>query len=401
MKNRSWIVMGVALALAARAVEAQEQPQPTPASPPAPALEAPPATLDTPAEEPSPLLIPDTPAPPVAAPPPTTNAASRTPATSPKPVKPVPEEERSAAAAGPKMTSKPLSGTAVIKEDRVNVRSRPVHTSEVIAQLNSGDPVEVLEQITIESAKPGEPATWTKIKLPSTNYVWISSKFIDPSTKAVTASRLNVRAGPGENHGVLGRIDKGTTVHEVEAQGEWLKIPAPPDAYAFVASFLIEQPGQPELATTPTATAPSTTPTQTTAAPVTAQAEETPAAGASTTAAEPAGPEPGELQPAVAEAEVQPELAAPEPPAQPVLVKRIVSREGIVRRSVSIQAPTEFVLESPETHKTINYLYESPRTEIVLRNYEGQRILVTGEELLDERWPKTPVMNIEKLRARP
>ena len=78
--------------------------------------------------------------------------------------------------------------------------------------------------------------------------------------------------------------------------------------------------------------------------------------------------------------------------------KRIVTREGLVRRSVSIQAPTYFVLESVDTGRPINYLFS---TNIALKDFRGHRIQVTGEELLDERWPNTPVIAVEKLEAVP
>jgi hypothetical protein len=86
------------------------------------------------------------------------------------------------------------------------------------------------------------------------------------------------------------------------------------------------------------------------------------------------------------------ELVAPEP------IKRIVRREGIVRRSVSIQAPSYFVLESLQNRKTINYLHS---TNVVLQDYYGARIAVTGEELLDERWPNMPVIRIDSIEAVP
>jgi hypothetical protein len=91
---------------------------------------------------------------------------------------------------------------------------------------------------------------------------------------------------------------------------------------------------------------------------------------------------------------------APKVEAEDEDVKRVVTREGIVVRSVSIQAPTYFVLENLSNHKTINYLY-SPSTNLVLKNVQGKRIIVTGEEMLDERWPNTPVIAIDKLETVP
>ena len=37
----------------------------------------------------------------------------------------------------------------------------------------------------------------------------------------------------------------------------------------------------------------------------------------------------------------------------------------------------------------------------MLKDYRGQRIVVTGEEVLDERWPNTPVIEIEKIETVP
>jgi hypothetical protein len=57
-------------------------------------------------------------------------------------------------------------------------------------------------------------------------------------------------------------------------------------------------------------------------------------------------------------------------------------------------------LESPSTGKAINYLF-TPSPGVVLRDYFGQRVIVTGEEGLDERWPNTPVINVESIEVVP
>ena len=95
--------------------------------------------------------------------------------------------------------------------------------------------------------------------------------------------------------------------------------------------------------------------------------------------------------PAVAPAEMPTEPAVVEPPPP-----RIVQREGIVRGMTSIQAPSKFVLVSPENGRDIDYLYTSSK-QLDLRRYKGLRIIVTGEEGLDERWGNTPVLTIQKI----
>jgi hypothetical protein len=86
----------------------------------------------------------------------------------------------------------------------------------------------------------------------------------------------------------------------------------------------------------------------------------------------------------------------PEPPAEPP-PPRVVSHEGVVRRTLSIQAPTPYALVNPATGKTVNYLY-SPTTNLDLSLYRGLRIVVTGEESLDTRW-STPVVNIRRIHV--
>ena len=77
---------------------------------------------------------------------------------------------------------------------------------------------------------------------------------------------------------------------------------------------------------------------------------------------------------------------------------RVVMREGIVRGTFSIQAPTHFELISPDTRRTIDYLHTtSPSLD--LSQYKGLRIVVSGEEGLDERWGNTPVITIQKIQV--
>jgi hypothetical protein len=91
-------------------------------------------------------------------------------------------------------------------------------------------------------------------------------------------------------------------------------------------------------------------------------------------------------------------VPAPEPPADLPPPKRIVQREGLVRGTVSIQAPTPFELVNSDNGKVMNYLYATS-TNLDLRRYKGMRIIVIGEEGLDERWGNTPVISIQRLHV--
>ena len=336
----------------------------------------------------------------------------------------------------------PAPAPATVKQNNVNVRGQADINSEVVIRLKKGDHVNILEEITLKKPKADEPDKWARIALPSQAHVWVHSSFIDSATKTVVPNKLNLRSGPGENYSILGRVPKGTVIKEVETKDHWIKIEAPAEAYAFVAAHLLARepasttpalataeppkviPEKPsvEIVSIPPAVPPKpietavatpaplpppvliTTPVVTSPPVILPPPAPTPLPAEIILAPSrvPAIPTPEPLVAATTTLLPPTELApAPEPaPAEETLVKRIVIREGIVKRSVSIQAPTYFVLESLAGGKTINYLY-SPSTNLTLKDFRGKRIMVTGEELLDERWPNTPVINIDSVQPVP
>lgn len=324
--------------------------------------------------------------------------------------------------------------TAVVKDGKINVRGQPSLVGEVITQLQKGEKVVVLETIPAPKARTNEPARWARIQMPANTPVWVFSQYLDPAEKTVKVSRINLRAGPGENYSIVGRLERGAKVNEIRKVENWTEIETPPGAYAFVAADLLTKsegeavaavPAKPEPAPAPVTPAPKPEPVT---PPVTAPpAVATPAP--TKTEPEPsvvaAAPAPSTVTPAT------PESAAPTPAPAPVAaestpatsaaaqpipvpagvgvlagapeeapIKRIVRREGLVRSTVSIQAPTYYELLNPKNRKTINYLH-TPSNDIRLKDYRGRRIVVTGEEAIDPRWPKTPVIEVETLELIP
>ena len=274
---------------------------------------------------------------------------------------------------------------AVVKKDRVNVRAQASTRSEVITQLKKGETVTVLEEITPKKRKRGEPANWARIQLPPNTTVWVYAPYIEPTNHSVNIKRLNLRAGPGENYSVIGRLDRGTEVKEIRADGNWMEIEAPTNAYAFVDAELLEKsaaaPAPAELAANAnTAPAPPVENVKTAAAP-------TPAVE----------PTPAQTTPPAAAPAPQPTPAAPTETAPP---KRIVSREGTVVVSRSVQAPTKYALESRESRRTINYLH-SESEEINLKKFAGKKVIVAGEELIDQRWTNTPIIEVDQVQVVP
>jgi uncharacterized protein YgiM (DUF1202 family) len=297
-----------------------------------------------------------------------------------------PAQKKAVAAKKPAAVERPaflVAGPALIAGSNVNVRGQATLNSEVVTRLNKGETVTVLEQINLEKPKADEPAQWAKIAFPANAHVWVNAAYIDATNKTVVPRKLNLRAGPGENYSVVGLLDKGAPVKEIVTKGNWMEIEAPSGAYAFVAAEYLRQEATGIAAVpAPTVVQPPTMPT-----PV---AEAPPVAAAPT-------------NPPVALPGVAPTTPTPEPvPATPVVEgpppKRIVQHEGVVRPTVSIQAPTKWALVDPDTGHTVDYLYTTT-TNLNLIHWRGYRVVVTGEEGLDERWGHTPVITIQRIQV--
>jgi hypothetical protein len=284
---------------------------------------------------------------------------------------------------GAELKTVPLvAGKATVIASNVNVRGQAKLKSEVVTRLDKGQEVAVLEEVILKQSGADEPSAWAKIILPAKVHVWVNTTFIDSTNKTVIPKKLKLRAGAGEEYSVLGMLKKGDSVTIAGTKGAWTEIEAPAEACGFVAAQYLKQeppgsepPAPPEPPVTPATVADNTQ--------IAAPPTEPPVVNANTNApadtnAVPSTPEPP---------------ATEEPPP-----KRIVQREGIVRGTVSIQAPTHFALISPESGRTVDYLHTtSPNLD--LSRYKGLHIIVTGEEGLDERWGNTPVINIQKIQV--
>lgn len=336
----------------------------------------------------------------------------------------------------------------VITRDRVNVRGKASVFSEVLTQLNKGDKVKIIEAVKVEKPKEGDLSDWIKIQLPPNTPVYVHSSYINTNFMTVIPNRLNVRAGPGEEYSVLGILEKGTAVKVLDKKGDWFLIETPTNACGFVAADFVEKQAaivkQPEAAeptkeeTKPTLPVETVKPAEQVkpvveekkaeAKPEETKPVETKPAEVAKTEEKPSEPvkpqeeKPvGETKPEVVDLEKHPlikqEAEAKERvlsliqgkktvPATPILEPepvipqpppRIVVREGYVRGTLNIQAPSPFVLQTVDTGKTINYLYTTS-TNISLKQYKGKRVMVIGKEAIDKRWPNTPVLTIESIR---
>ena len=343
--------------------------------------------------------LPAIPAPATTATPEPVVAPAITETTSPAPVAPVKKKAPAKKRVVKKIYEPTITlnpGNATVIAENLNMRGQAGMKGEVLGHLNMGQTVTVISQINLDKHALDEPAQWVKIALPSGTKVWVSSQFIDKTARTVTARKLNLRSGPGENYSVLGVLEKGATVNEVSTKGTWTEIEAPSNAYAFVAAMFLKQEAAapaPEVAANAPAPAPEATPAPA-PTPATTVAEAEPVAApqpatAPVAAATPAAQQ-GSITAPVVEMAPAPVIDTNPPPP------RVVSHQGFVRGSTSPVAPTYYELYDPKTQLTINYLY-SPTTNLNLARYDGANIIVTGQESMADRWPSTPVLTIQKI----
>ena len=351
--------------------------------------------------------------------------------------------------------------TATISAGTANVRGRAGFIGEVITHLKQGDAITILDRVTLTSPKAGEPAEWLKIALPANTPVWVHGSYVDPASKTVRASRLTVRGGAGINYSVLGFLSQGTAVKEIRREGDWIEIEPTDELHAFVAASVVDLPPAP--ATTAPAVAiaepvpvQTTTPVETITAPptvatITPVAEpspdtrtvatpvvQAPTAPVGSDIGTPAATAPRTTPPASTTILAEPAPAIATPPvnagreltveerAQQILERRTrdsqrwevaispddqilrdlpeqrrhVTREGKIRRAVSIQAPGDFILTHAESGLRLNYLYTSS-TNLPLKELHGVKVRIQGEEGIDSRWPSTPVLLIKSLEVLP
>lgn len=294
---------------------------------------------------------------------------------------------------------------ATVKCDVLDVRGQGSFAGEVIGRLKKGDSVTVLEEITLGHPHSGEPAEWSKIIMPSSIPVWVSAEFVSSADKTVHAKKVNLRGGPGENYSVVGGLEKGAAVKEIGKKEGWLKIEAPTNAYAFVASEYLETTEAP-APTEATAPPPSAPPPSAPPAPAPTVVN-VPSEPAAPTIAAPAPTASSQAEQAALHKATPPEplttSAPPSPAAAPEAAAsegpRVVTREGSVHKCFNIQGPADFELREIKTGDLTEYL--QPPKDLKFKKFLGKRVRIVGAESLDPRWPRTPILQIQSVELMP
>lgn len=127
----------------------------------------------------------------------------------------------------------------LITRNDINVRSGASVNFETICKLSKNDKVSVV----------GKSYDWYKIILPKGATCFVNEKYLSiedsvgssGSMRAgfVTGDRVNVRAKPGENFSIVGRLNKGDKVKIVKKTGEWYGIEPTESCFGWVHSKFV------------------------------------------------------------------------------------------------------------------------------------------------------------------
>ena len=116
--------------------------------------------------------------------------------------------------------------------DRVNVRAGQSANFERLCQLKKGEEVVVLER----------EYSWYKIQLPPRAKAFVSKNYVQylgQNAGGVTADKVNIRAGAGTHHTILGQLTKGEQIYIQEDLEDWYRIQPVKESYGWVADIYL------------------------------------------------------------------------------------------------------------------------------------------------------------------
>jgi uncharacterized protein YraI len=121
---------------------------------------------------------------------------------------------------------------AEVTAESVNVRAGQSTNFERLCRLTKGDEVVV----------SGRSFSWYQIQLPPDTKVYISDKYVrllNRQEGRIESDDVNVRAGAGIHHTILGQLPAGARVRILQKIQEWYQIEAPPSVSGWISDKLV------------------------------------------------------------------------------------------------------------------------------------------------------------------
>lgn len=122
-----------------------------------------------------------------------------------------------------------LADRVRVTGDRVCLRAMAQPDAEVVAQVSTGDELEVLS---------GLDSAWVQVVPPPSADLWIFAELVQGDQ--VVVSKAQVRAGAGLNFNVVGTLRRGTPVKDRGRVGDWMKIAPPEGTSLWVSREFVE-----------------------------------------------------------------------------------------------------------------------------------------------------------------
>lgn len=123
-----------------------------------------------------------------------------------------------------------LANNISIGKDIVNIRAEPTTKSELKWELVQGYPLQIIQ-------KKGQ---WAQVKDFEGTLGWVYLPLTASTPHhIVKANVANLRSGPGNNHKVVGKLEKYAVVKTLEKQKGWVKISSKEGQTGWVSSPLL------------------------------------------------------------------------------------------------------------------------------------------------------------------
>ena len=102
-----------------------------------------------------------------------------------------------------------------ITGNTVNVRKQPNTRSEVAWELSKGYPLQIEQR----------QGQWLKVRDFEESLGWVFSPLTGKTPHRVVTARIaNLRAGPGQGHKVVGKLDQHEVVRTLGKQDDWAQV---------------------------------------------------------------------------------------------------------------------------------------------------------------------------------
>ncbi len=122
----------------------------------------------------------------------------------------------------------------VVEASLLNVRTGPGTNHSILTQIPRGTVVTVVD----------ESNNWARVILPDGKAGWVSSQytktFLPPSYAIVDVNLLNVRSGPGTNHGIVTQLSRNTSLAVLQEQNSWLRVLLPEGGQGWLAGWFTQ-----------------------------------------------------------------------------------------------------------------------------------------------------------------